>query len=45
LAEKRLSADEYESYLKWLEGNEEIARRDEFDQLALFRDAQKRGEV
>ena len=45
LAEQRLTVEEYEKYRTWLDGNDEVARRDEFDQLALFRDAQKRGEV
>ena len=45
LAQRRLDAEEYESYLKWLEGNDEVINRDEFDRLALFRDAQKRGDV
>jgi hypothetical protein len=45
LAEKRLSSEEYEIYLDWLGGNEEAKDRDEFFRLALFRDAQRRGEI
>lgn len=45
LAEQRLTAEEYEKYQRWLTENDEVSRRDEHDQLALFRDAQKRGEV
>lgn len=45
LAEVRLTAIELEEFKVWLEKNPEVMKRDEVDQLALFRDAQKAGEV
>lgn len=45
LAARRLSEDELSSFQKWLSHHPEFQERDEIDQLALFRDAQKSGEV
>jgi hypothetical protein len=45
LAERRLSGDELIGFQKWLKDHPEFQERDEIDQLALFRDAQKSGEV
>lgn len=45
LAERRLAKEEFEKYQEWLEANPEMMKRDEVDRLALFRDAQKAGEV
>lgn len=45
LAEKRLSEDEFVVFQAWLEDHPEMKRRADIDQLALFRDAQKAGEI
>ena len=45
LARKRLDDEEFAQFNTWLKANPEKMKRDEVDQLALFRDAQKAGEV
>ena len=45
LAEKRLSPEEFEKYESWLNSQPNLSRFNEVDLLALFRDAQKRGDL
>lgn len=45
LAQRRLTEEEYEKFQKWLAEKPDMQKRDEVDQLALFRDAQKAGEA
>lgn len=45
LVETRLEGDELEAFRNWIKENSELRKRDEIDQLSLFRDAQKKGEL
>ena len=40
-----LTGEELEQFKRWVESSSEISKRDKADQLALFRDAQRDGEV
>lgn len=40
-----LEGEELDAFKQWLESSPEISKRDRADQLALFRDAQRAGEV
>ena len=40
-----LEGEELDEFKHWLESSPEISKRDRADQLALFRDAQRAGEV